>query len=186
MRKPISFTAALLLSLLAFLAAPLQAQQQPQIPTLQVCNQTVVTGGGLVKIVSRADVGHSGTFKVEVEIKCDQSGSGYPGGVVKITSLSMSDSIVQGQINSTLIEQVTSTGKHTPTAYINGRCTAQAPTGAIQGCRYWIMFADNKVPSAQQTADVVSFLVFDGTGKRIAYGTGPVVDGDIKVAPTGN
>jgi hypothetical protein len=42
------------------------------------------------------------------------------------------------------------------------------------------------VPSAPQTADVVSFLVFDGTGKRIAYGTGPLVDGDIKVAPTGN
>jgi hypothetical protein len=186
MRKPICITAASLPSLFVFLAVPLQAQQQPQIPTLQVCNQTVVTGGGLVKIVSRADVGHSGTFKVEVEIKCDQSGSGYPTGVVKITSLSMSDSIVQGQINSTLIEQVTSTGKHTPTAYINGRCTAQAPTGAIQGCRYWIMFADNKVPSAPQTADVVSFLVFDGTGKRIAYGTGPLVDGDIKVAPTGN
>jgi hypothetical protein len=102
--------------------------------------------------------------------------------------LSMSDSIAEGQINSTLIEQVTSTGKHTPTVYINGRCTAQAAAGAapIPGCRFWIMFADNKVPTAPQTPDVVSFLVFDGAGKRIAYGTGPLVEGDIKVAPTGN
>jgi hypothetical protein len=180
MKTTFWITAALLLSL----AAPLQAQQ-PQIPTLQVCNQTLVTGAGLVKIVSRADAGHSGTFKVEVELKCDPSG--YPTGIVRLF-LSMSDSIAEGQINSTLIEQVTSTGKHTPTAYINGRCTAQAPAGAapIPGCRFWIMFADNKVPTAPQTPDVVSFLVFDGAGKRIAYGTGPLVEGDIKVAPTGN
>jgi len=185
MRKTFSLTAGSLLSLVALLPAPLQAQQ-PQIPTLQVCNQTLVTGGGLVKIVSRADAGHSGTFKVEVETKCDVSG--YPTGIVRIIGLSMSDSIVQGQITSTLIEQLTSTGKHTPTAYINGRCNAQAPAGAapIVGCRFWIMFADNKVATAPQTADVVSFLVFDGNGKRIAYGTGPVVEGDIKVAPTGN
>ena len=167
-------TAALLLSLFA----PLQAQQ-PQIPTLQVCNQTLVTGAGLVKIVSR------GSFKVEVEIKCDVSG--YPTGVVKISSLVMNDSIVQGQINSTLIEQATTTGKNSPTAYINGRCTAQTAAGAAPTpCRFWILFADNKVPSVPQTPDVVSFLVFNGDGKRIAYGTGPVVEGDIKVGPTGN
>jgi hypothetical protein len=176
------FFAAVLLFLLV---TPMQAQQ-PQIPTLQVCNQTTVNGGGLVKIVRRADAGHSGTFKVEVELRCDPSG--YPAGTVRITSLSMSDSIVQGNITSTLIEQVTSTGKHTPTAYINGRCNAQGPAGAapITGCRFWIMFADNKLQTEQQTADVVSFLVFDGTGKRVAYGTGPVVEGDIRVGATGN
>ena len=182
MKKTLCITAAPLLSLFALLPAPLQAQQ-PQIPTLQVCNPTLVTGSGLVKIVKRQDVGHSGTFQVEVEIKCDVAG--YPTGVLKISNLSMTDSIVQGVITATLIEQVTTTGKDTPTAYMNGRCNAQAVAGAAPiPCRFWIMFADNKVPTAPATADVVGFLVFDGNGKRIAYGTGPLLQGDIKVAPT--
>ena len=32
--------------------------QQPQIPTLQVCNKTKASGNGLVKIDSRADAQH--------------------------------------------------------------------------------------------------------------------------------
>jgi hypothetical protein len=38
----------------------------------------------------------------------------------------------------------------------------------------------------QGTPDIVSFLIFDGAGKRMAYGTGPVVDGDLEVTDTSN
>ena len=55
----------------------------------------------------------------------------------------------------------------------------------MRGCRFWLMLADNKQANAQGTPDVVGFLIFDGTGKRVAYGTGPVVDGDIEVVATG-
>jgi len=48
------------------------------------------------------------------------------------------------------------------------------------------MIADNKKAAVPGTPDVVSFLVFDGTGKRVAYGTGPLAEGDLTVAPTGN
>lgn len=176
----------------ALAAAHAQAPQgsQPQIPSLQVCNQTLARGAGQVKIASRADAFHSGTFVVRVALKCDLAGSGYPTGALALTSLSMSDSIVQGTIVATTFEQVTSTGKHTPTIYVNGRCavtsasTAEAP---ISGCRYWLMIADNGRLSGQAgTPDVVSFLAFNGLGTRIAYGTGPLVKGDITVAPTGN
>ena len=79
-----------------------------------------------------------------------------------------------------------------PTAFANGRCTAQSLTGGpqVSGCRYWIMFADNSKPQTTlpaplpQTPDIISFLVFDKTGKRVAYGTGPVVKGNIDVSPT--
>lgn len=163
------------------LAAGAALAQQPQIPTLQVCNATAARGEGGVKIASRADVGHSGTFRVRLEVKCDPA-DGYPTGTLVIAALSMSDSAVQGTITSTSFEQMTSTGKHTPTLYVNGRCRADG----VRGCRYWLMIANNKKAGATGTPDIVSLLVFDGTGKRVAYGTGPLVEGDIEVAPTSN
>lgn len=167
--------------LLAGVASTVRAQQ-PQIPTLQVCNATAAKGKGVVKIESRADAQHQGTFEIAVELKCDPKNPGYPAGSVQIRGLSMSDSIVQGTIASTSIEQLTSTGKHTPTLYVNGRCKAEAAVG----CRFWLMIADNRQTPEKGTPDVVSFLVFNGMGQRVAYGTGPVVKGDLQVAPTSN
>jgi hypothetical protein len=163
------------------LAAGTALAQQPQIPTLQVCNATAAHGEGGVKIASRADGSHSGTFRVRLEVKCDPA-DGYPAGTLTIAAISMSDSAVQGTITSTSFEQMTSTGKHTPTFYVNGRCKAEG----VRGCRYWLMIANNKKAGVAGTPDVVSFLVFDGTGKRVAYGTGPLADGDLEVAATGN
>ena len=154
--------------------------QQPQIPSLQVCNPTRVEGRAVVQIVSRSDASHAGAFKIGIDIKCDPTGLPYPAGSIQI-SVDMSDSIVQGTIMSETIEQLTSTGKHSPTAYLSGRCRASH----VSGCRYWLMLADNS-RELDGTPDVVGFLVFDGAGVRVAYGTGPVVDGDIEVAPTSN
>lgn len=55
---------------------------------------------------------------------------------------------------------------------------------SFKGCHYWITLADNKKLEKKRTQDVVGFLVLDGNGNRIAYGTGPVEKGDIRVAPT--
>ncbi|HYS83875.1 MAG TPA: hypothetical protein VEN78_02580 [Bradyrhizobium sp.] len=171
------------LSILIFAAFSGVQAQQPQVPTLQVCNETQVQGKAVVKIGSRVDVSHSGTFTITIEVKCNrESNNGYPAGTFQIINLSMSDSIVQGTIAAISLEQVTSTGKHTPTAYLNGRCRADK----VIGCRFWLMLADNKKPNQSGTPDVVSFLVFNSAGQRVAYGTGPVVEGDIQVAPTSN
>lgn len=156
--------------------------QQPQIPTLQVCNRTQVEGSATVRIASRVDAVHSGTFRIRINLRCDSVDQPYPTGTLDIFSISMSDSIVQGNITGTSFEQVTTTGKHTPTVYINGRCRAEQ----VRGCRFWLMIADNTTSPSQGTPDVVSFLVFDGTGKRVAYGTGPVTTGDIDVKDTSN
>jgi hypothetical protein len=97
----------------------------------------------------------------------------------------MNDSFIEGTIVASTFEQLTSTGKVTPTAYLNGRCSVDSATGSVPGCRYWIMFAHNNgIPGALGTPDVVSFLVFNKIGQRVAYGTGPVVTGSISVAPT--
>jgi hypothetical protein len=163
--------------------------QQPQIPTLQVCNlPSVIDGTGTVTIVARQPGGFTGSFTVEVQnVKCDPS-TGYPTGSLTISGISMNDSLVEGTIVANTIDQLTSTGRATPTAYLNGRCSVDS-SGAqnqFQGCRYWIMFANNNSAAPLQggTQDVVSLLVFNKFGQRIAYGTGPVVRGHISVAPT--
>jgi hypothetical protein len=167
---------------LAVTLADVAGAQQPQIPTLQVCNKTAASGLGTVKILSRSDISHDGSFGVRLDVKCDPA-STYPSGSLSIFSINMSDSLFQGTLSATTFDQMTSTGKHTPTFFVNGRCTA---TGII-GCCYWLMIADNKAATDPSgTPDVVSFLVFDGTGKRIAYGTGPLADGDVAVTPTSN
>jgi hypothetical protein len=161
--------------------------QQPQIPTLQVCNvPTVVQGAGTVTIVARQGPGLSGSFTVQVSLQCDLN-TGYPIGSLTISGISMTDSAIQGTVVATTFEQLTSTGRVTPTAFLNGRCSADSPAGAapIQGCRYWIMFANNNgATPAAGTADVVGFLIMNKAGQRVAYGTGPVVHGHINVAPT--
>ena len=164
--------------------------QQPQIPTLQVCNPTKVSGKAMVTITRRSDAVHTGSFTVYIDPKnplsCNPMGTGYPGGRIVIHNISMSDSTIQGAIEATNIEQVTTTGKHTPTVYVNGRCIVKGEMGRkIRGCRFWMMIADNRsIKQTKGTPDVISFLVFDRGGNRVAYGTGPVVKGDITVAPT--
>jgi len=185
--SPRSYCASLALFLVAAFHAGPSAAQQVQIPTLQVCNQTKVAAQAWVQIEARVDAFHSGTFLLRGDLFCDASPSGYPTGTLGVFGLSMSDSTVQGDILFTTFEQVTATGKHTPTAWVNGRCKAQDASGAaIVGCRYWLMVADNARAPGGRTPDIVSLFVVDGTGKRIAYGTGPVVDGDVSVAPTSN
>lgn len=156
--------------------------QQPQIPTLQVCNPTKVTGLAMVKIDSRKDTSNDGTFKVAIDsnnpIVCDVKG--YPAGSLKIKDIRLTDSAITGDITVTSIEQVTTTGKHTPTVYLNGRCKAKG----LKGGRFWMMLVDNKKKSGNVTPDIIGFLVLDKTGKRMAYGTGPVVEGNIIVQDT--
>lgn len=184
------------ITLVLFSGCARLAAQVPQIPTLQVCNLTPSmsiksTPTAKVTILSRKDATHTGTFTVTVSMTCDANG--YPTGSLSLTGISMTDSTVQGTITATTFEQLTSTGTATPTAYMNGRCTfATAAGGQVSGCHYWIMFADNAKPASitpappPSTPDIISFLAIDKTGKRIAYGTGPVTTGNIDVTATGN
>jgi hypothetical protein len=168
--------------------------QQPQIPTLQVCNPTRVksTDKVLVRIESRKDTSHDGTFVVSIDPQnlIGIDANGYPVGKLIISSIDMTDSAIQGDITITSIDQVTTTGRDTPTTFLSGRCkAAKLETGG----RIWMMFVDNKnvakikLPDfirAQTAPDIISFLVFDKNGKRVAYGTGPVVSGNITIVGT--
>jgi hypothetical protein len=146
--------------------------QQAQIPTLQVCNPTSVKGEATVKLASRADAAHAGVFTLKIGVGCT---SAYPEGSMDLI-VDMSDSF-KGTITATQFDQVTTTGKHAPIAYMNGRCRG----GNIVGCRFWLMVADNP---QDKLGDVIGFLVFDGKGNRVAYGAGAVDAGDIVISPS--
>lgn len=126
------------------------AQQgiQTQIPTLQVCNATNIQGQAKVQILSRQQAGVSGIFSVifRPSVACDPPGT-LQGGVQ--VEIDMNDSNIK-MFKSTSIEQVTSTGKDSPTAYLNGKCEARP---RIPGCRFWMTVADNG-QGRQGTPDV--------------------------------
>lgn len=153
-----------------------------QIPNLHTSNKSKVTAErAIVFIKRRQGGGLSGRFSVSGSLQFNPLTDAYPSGAFTI-KLELTDSI-KGTVVATTVEQLDTTGKVTPTAYATGRCNVKAdPTP--KGCRYWIMFVDNKRQGEDQTADVISFLIYDRNGKRVAYGTGPVIEGDVFVTPT--
>jgi hypothetical protein len=175
-KKTMSIIALLIIALVL----PVIHAQQPQIPSLQVPNPTKVEAKALVYIDARQDLLSAGTFKVSGSAFYDTT-TPYPVGNFVI-EVDMSDSI-HGAIISTSIDQITTTGKHTPTVYLSGRCDVKADK-EYTGCHYWLMMTDNR-PGNNKTAEIIGFLVFDRQGNRISYGTGPVAEGSIYVAPNG-
>jgi hypothetical protein len=109
-------------------------------------------------------------------VGCDPlTGDGHPFGDISM-SFSLSESSI-ANMRVTLIEQMTTVGKHTTTTYMNGRCLAD---GGVP-CHFWLTLTDNHTPNVAGTADVVGVLVLDKKGNTLTYGTGPVRVGDVSV-----
>ena len=152
-----------------------------QIPNLHTSNRTEVKTSAEVFIKRRQADGHAGVFSVKGTLTFNPATDDFPSGSMRI-KVDLSDS-AQGVFVVKTVEQLDTTGKHTPTAFATGRCTADVDVRA-SGLRYWLMLADNNGEGGEQTPDVISFLVYDRNGKRVAYGTGPVRRGDVTITPT--
>jgi hypothetical protein len=181
----------LTLSAAVGLAGPVvpAAAQIPQLPTLEVCNVSKVEGKAEVKIAARKDATHAGVFALELKVSFNPMTDEYPPPppASKLDlQVDLTDS-AKGTIVATSFEQVTTTGKATPMVFISGRCKVDSSDKEKHlGCRFWVMIAANKRQDGQGTPDVISFLVVDKEGKRVAYGAGPVASGTINVAATSN
>jgi hypothetical protein len=154
--------------------------QQIQIPTLQVCNDTKLSANAFIIIDTRKSPPFTGFFSLRGRLECEPTaGIVYPTGTLGLFGISMNDSHIQGDVKFTTFDQVTSGGRVTPTMWVSGQCEA----ANVRGCHYWLM-AVNNVQGHQvgKTFDVVSFLILDESGKRVAYGTGNVVDGDLQIS----
>ena len=153
----------------------------PQIPANLIANKTLGKGKATIKIPSRSDSTHSGAFNVSINVHFDPVVDPYPAGTVKIT-IDLSDSFC-GVLTSTMLFHLSSTGKHTPTMYLSGRCTltSTTPRPLTHKCQFWLSVANNKRTRDLINSYIVSFLVVDKSGTRVAYGTGPIIQGTVHV-----
>ncbi|HYR29928.1 MAG TPA: hypothetical protein VEU30_15775 [Thermoanaerobaculia bacterium] len=151
--------------------------QMVQVPTVQSCNIGNAHGSASIYLSKRDDFNNTGYMDITVtDVGCDPvSGDGHPYGLITMR-FSLSDSSIS-DMQVTLIEQMTVVGKHTPTTYLSGRCTAD---GGVP-CHFWLTLTDNRLPNIAGTADVVGVLVLDKKGNPLTYGTGPVRTGDVSV-----
>lgn len=159
-----------------------------QIANYQISDKSFIEGSAHVSLdPTRTDSSHAGTFSVYVKVEFDPAIHDYPTGYVNLR-IDLNDSSFPGVINfkSTSIEQVNTHGKITPTAIIAGRCEIDSDQSdpLFRGCRFWILFADNNNEEQRTPPDVVSFIIYDRTGMKVTYGTGPLNDGDIVVSPS--
>ncbi|HWP45795.1 MAG TPA: hypothetical protein VNM22_01415 [Candidatus Limnocylindrales bacterium] len=150
------------------------AQSLP-IPQIQPCKNQLVQGKAIGSIASRKDENHSGEFTVTIEVKCHQGQIQNFPYHLEIDAYTLNDTQVRHRIAVDRFDQLTSLGKAvTPTVFLTGTCTVDQEE--IPGCRFWLMLVDNK-----EESDMISFLIVDGAGKRIAYGTGSLKAGDIGI-----
>lgn len=153
------------------------------IPNLHTANRTKAKFDAVIRLARRQDAVHSGVFRVRGSFSFDPAIADYPACSLSM-EVNLSDS-AKGTFVTKDVQQLDTTGKHTPTLFASGKCSLDGEDARqFRGCRYWLRLADNTRSPKDGTPDVVSFLIFDRNGKRVAYGTGPVEKGDIVIQPT--
>ena len=149
------------------------------IPAFHVSDSGKVRGYGEVFIQSRAGGAFTGVFTVELSVHFNPPADEYPVGSVNIKT-NLNDGS-QGEFVATSIDLINSHGRINPTIFLTGRCKDHIQPDA-NGCRFWLMIANNNVPTHPGTPDIVSFAVHDQFGALVAYGTGPLRSGDFNVS----
>ncbi len=124
-----------------------------------------------------------GKLHLKFQVRCDE-GNRFGGGRIEVyLDDGPGDESVEGYIefgysNSALAI----TGKKSPTLFFAGSCKGNIkPIGGRHQdkCNLWLMAVDNENLSEP---DIFSILILHENRKEV-YGTGTVVDGDIKIDP---
>jgi len=169
------------------------AAQPPQIPSTPASNKTVATvsdNGAIVAVSGQmAPAPNAASGKIQVlkfKASYDPASDTYPS-LNLVMRLDLAES-PKSIVTAETVDHMTSYGRLTPTTVFCGRCNLK--TGdqkAVSGYQYWVLIANNtKEPSDKHTPDILSFVITEKGGKRIAYGTGVVTEGDLHVEPTLN
>ncbi|MBC7875141.1 MAG: hypothetical protein H7Y01_14150 [Ferruginibacter sp.] len=156
------------------------------IPALHNSSKSAAEGSAKISIPRRSDALHSGVFTIKGGVSFDPPSTPYPTGAFRIQA-DLSDSL-KATFTTTSVELINAFGKHTPSIFLTGRCNVRVSEAVKRppvGCRYWIMIVNNKKEGNEKdTPDIVSFAITDCNGNRVAYGTGPVVSGNMHVDPS--
>ncbi len=168
--------------------------QAPDLPTLQVGGPVKVTlpkeQPAVVIIPPQTSAPFSGTVTItKLDLGCYPYAATdpYPKGVLAFT-VDLSDTTIGGKFDVTVTApiQLTYVGTVAPTAFLSAMCDIQSEKfikGKLIKGYLWMEISDNHEKSAgKPSEDIVSFVILDPLGKRIAYGTG-AVKGKIDVTP---
>jgi hypothetical protein len=152
------------------------------LPPMEACRRgTGASGltGGIWE--SRRDAQHSGQFRVTMDLSCDDDTSHVRVSNLEIHAQELADS--DPSIDRVIsvdhdgVVQLFSIGQAmTPTVFVSGPCLG----GGRNGCQFWLMLVDNG-RDRSKGSHLVAFLVTDKSGKRLAYGAGPVLEGDLSI-----
>ena len=159
--------------------------QQINMPINQFCTKTLVEAGSevVVKIPQGDQMDDGAPREIVIkplDIKCQDFGPPEGDLSVEIRKYNSQNVIVETNTYvSTLIEQlITTRTKYQPSAFATGYCNWVEEID--KGCRYWVMFVDNK---NSDEPDVVSVVILqgDGSSDTSINATGTVVSGDFTV-----
>jgi hypothetical protein len=149
--------------------------QQLSVPQVIACSKQYVGGKMTGSMPNRKDTSHTGEFEVTVDVRCENGTTSVNN--LEIHPANLTDTVLKGTVYTNQVDQLTSLGKAAaPTVFLSGPCKSQDVD--IVGCQLWLMLVDN---GTSETPDIVSFIVVDGMGKRVAYGTGLVTTGDVRI-----
>ena len=148
------------------------------IPALMPLDRCKAQGNGLVKIESRTAGGTlAGTFKIDINFDFNPAVHAVPVGGLRI-STNLSDG-TNGEFKTEKILTVNVHGKHNPTLFLTANVDEDLPN--FKGCQLWLMIANTKNSEFRGIYDVVSFVIQDNKGSLVNYGTGVLLEGDIKI-----
>jgi len=99
-----------------------------QIPNLHTSNKTSARVKARVFIARRKDSVHAGEFTVQGNLSFNPATDDYPKATLSIR-VDLSDS-AKGTVVIKTVEQLDTTGKHTPTLFASGRCNLDADVKA--------------------------------------------------------
>ncbi len=148
------------------------------IPAFLQSGRTRIKGDGKIFIPSRRDSVSSGMFGVSLAIRFGSQRHDDPHGNIRLKT-DLSDSL-KGTFTATSIELVHANKKQQPVVFLTGSCKAFAEN-APDGLRYWLKLACDE--HKKEMTEYIGFVVHDQKGNRVAYGTGPLVSGTIKISP---
>jgi hypothetical protein len=175
------FKLAVLLSTFgaAFAVSSDVGSQPITLPAVQECRDTHASGLTSGVLENRKDAQHSGQFRLTFDLGCSGASSDVQVRNLEIHAQELADSDkgIERVISEDGPVKLVSIGPAmAPTVFVSGPCRGGGPNG----CQFWLMLVDNGSDSGT-ASDLVSFLVSDKSGKRLAYGTGPIKQGDVLI-----
>ncbi len=146
------------------------------IPTFLRPATNRIKGDGKIFIPTRKEEVSSVMFEFSMAIPLVKRANDELGGSILVKA-DLRDSL-KATFTATSIELINAHHNHEQAVYLTGNCKATTENPP-DGLRYWVKVAYDQYK--KDAPECVGFVVHDKNGNRVAYGTGPLVSGNIQM-----